>query len=72
MEFLKTIRTLEATQAIKEKPAMMILGEVDRALPQDFTIGCYKDLWPTGPLVTLPGIGHCLQEGAPETVSALT
>ena len=71
VDFLKTIRTPEATQAIKEKPAMMIFGEADRALPKDFTIGCFKDLWPTGPVVTLPGVGHFLQEDAPETVSAL-
>lgn len=71
VDFLKTIRTPEATRAIKEKPAMMIFGEADRALPKDFTIGCFKDLWPAGPVVTLPGVGHFLQEDAPETVSAL-
>lgn len=46
-------------------------GEADRALPQSFTIGCFKDLWPDAPVVTLPGVGHFLQEDAPETVSAL-
>ena len=69
--FLKSIRTPEATAAVKEKPAMLIFGEADRALPQAFTIGCFKDLWPNGPVVTLPGVGHFLQEDAPETVSAL-
>ncbi len=71
VDFLKTIRTPEATAAIKAKPAMMIFGEADRALPQAFTIGCFKDLWPDAPVVTLPGVGHFLQEDAPETVSAL-
>ena len=71
VDFLKSIHTPEATAAIKEKPAMLIFGEADRALPHAFTIGCFKDLWPNGPVVTLPGIGHFLQEDAPETVSAL-
>lgn len=71
VDFLKTIRTPEATAAIKAKPAMMIFGEADRALPQAFTIGCFRDLWPDAPVVTLPGVGHFLQEDAPETVSAL-
>ena len=47
------------------------MGEADRALPLDFTVGCFKDLWPNGPVVTLPGVGHFLQEDAPEAVSAL-
>jgi cis-3-alkyl-4-acyloxetan-2-one decarboxylase len=71
VDFLKTVRTAEATAAIKKMPAMLIFGEADRALPQAFTIGCFKDLWPDGPVVTLPGVGHFLQEDAPETVSAL-
>ncbi len=68
---LKSIRTAEAIAAIKEKPAMMVFGEADRALPQAFTIGCFRDLWPDAPVVTLPGVGHFLQEDAPETVAAL-
>ena len=71
VDFLKTVRTPEAMAAVKEKPAMLIFGEADRALPQAFTIGCFKDLWPNGPVVTLPGVGHFLQEDAPETVAAL-
>ena len=50
---------------------MYVHGEADRALPREFTIGCFKDLWPQGPIVTLPGVGHFLQEDAPETVGAL-
>ena len=69
--YLKTIRTQEATQALKDKPAMYVHGEEDRALPLDFSVECFKDLWPNGSVVTLPGVGHFLQEDAPETVSAL-
>jgi len=28
-------------------------------------------IWPKGPVVTLPGVGHFIQEDAPETASAL-
>ncbi len=70
-DYLKTVRTAEATAAVKAKPAMMIFGEADRALPMNFAIGCFRDMWPTAPVVTLPGVGHFLQEDAPEAVSAL-
>ncbi len=50
---------------------MYLHGEADRALPMAFSVGCFKDLWPHGPVVTLPGVGHFLQEDAPETVCAL-
>lgn len=71
VKYLKTIRTENAIAAIKQKPAMMIFGEADRALPQAFTIGCFKNLWPDAPVVTLPGVGHFLQEDAPEAVSSM-
>jgi haloalkane dehalogenase len=69
--FLKTIRTEQAINALKRKPAMYIHGEADRAMPMDFAVGCFKDLWPDGPVVTLPGVGHFLQEDAPEAVTAM-
>ncbi len=69
--FLKSIRTAEATTAVRAMPAMYVHGECDRAIPTEFGVGCFKDLWPTGPVVTLPGVGHFLQEDAPETVTAL-
>lgn len=31
----------------------------------------FKSFWPNGPLIYLPGVGHYLQEDAPETGSAL-
>ncbi len=71
IDFLKSIRTAEAVRALKQKPAMYVHGEADRALPIEFSVGCFKDLWPGGPVVTLPGVGHFLQEDAPEAVTAL-
>ena len=68
---MKTIRTPEAVSAVQQKPAMYVHGEADRALPIDFVVACFKDMWPAGPVVTLPGVGHFLQEDAPEAVSAL-
>ncbi len=69
--FLKRVRTPKAVEAVKAKPAMYVHGEADRALPMDWVIGAFRDLWPDAPVVTLPGVGHFLQEDAPETVSAL-
>jgi haloalkane dehalogenase len=71
VEFLKRIRTPEAMAAVRSKPAMYVHGEDDRAIPLDFGVGCFRDLWPDGPVTTLPGVGHFLQEDAPETVTAL-
>lgn len=71
VDFLKTVRTPEAVSAVKKKPAMYVHGEADRALPMDFVIACFRDMWPAGPIVTLPGVGHFLQEDAPEAVCAL-
>lgn len=71
IDFLKSIRTESAIRELKGKAAMYVHGEADRALPSEFTIGCFKALWPQGPIVTLPGVGHFLQEDAPETVGAL-
>ena len=61
----------EGIEAIRSKPAMHVHGEEDRAVPADFAVACFKDMWPDGPVVTLPGVGHFLQEDAPEAVTAL-
>ncbi|MGK2948366.1 MAG: alpha/beta fold hydrolase [Acidimicrobiales bacterium] len=53
------------------KPAMYVHGEADRAIPTDFAVGSFRSTWPDGPVVTLPGVGHFLQEDAPEAVVAL-
>lgn len=57
--------------ALGAKPAMYVHGEADRAIPTDFAVGSFRSTWPDGPVVTLPGVGHFLQEDAPEAVIAL-
>ena len=71
VEFLRSLRTPEAVAVVKKMPAMYVHGEADRALPLDFSVGCFRDMWPDAPVVTLPGVGHFVQEDAPEAISAL-
>jgi haloalkane dehalogenase len=65
---LAHITSLPALAAL---PAMYVHGEEDRAIPTDFAVGAFRSTWPNGPVTTLPGVGHFLQEDAPETVIAL-
>ncbi len=53
------------------RPAMYVHGEADRAIPAEMAVGAFRSTWPNGPVVTLPGVGHFIQEDAPETVVAL-
>ncbi len=57
--------------ALAAKPAMYVHGEEDRAIPTAYSVGAFKSTWPNGPVVTLPGVGHFIQEDAPETACAL-
>ncbi len=57
--------------ALAAKPAMYVHGEEDRAIPTEFAVGAFRSTWPHGPVVTLPGVGHFIQEDAPETACAL-
>jgi cis-3-alkyl-4-acyloxetan-2-one decarboxylase len=62
---------LDQLPTLAALPAMYVHGEEDRALPTDFSVSYFRSTWPTGPVVTLPGVGHFLQEDAPEAVIAL-
>jgi haloalkane dehalogenase len=62
---------LDNLPAVAAKPAMYVHGEADRAIPTEFAVGSFRSTWPAGPVVTLPGVGHFLQEDAPEAVIAL-
>ena len=58
-------------EAIRRKPAMLAEGMEDRAIPPARAIADFRDLWPTGPVVELPGVGHFCQEDAPEVLVPL-
>ena len=60
-----------AVEAVKAKPAMMVTGAEDRALPCEFAVASFRDMWPDAPVTILPGVGHFIQEDAPEIVTAL-
>ena len=60
-----------ALDAVKAKPAMMVTGADDRAMPLEFVVGSFRDLWPEAPVTVLPGVGHFIQEDAHELVTAL-
>jgi pimeloyl-ACP methyl ester carboxylesterase len=62
---------LPGVPAIKAKPAFMIEGMRDRAIPPALAIADFKGLWPDAPVIELPDAGHFLQEDAPETVVPL-
>ena len=57
--------------ALKKIPAMCVVGMEDRGMPPDWIEYRFRDAWPGGPVDKLPGVGHYLQEDAPEAVSAL-
>jgi haloalkane dehalogenase len=57
--------------ALGAKPAMYVHGEEDRAIPPAMGVAAFRSTWPNGPVVLLPGVGHFIQEDAPETACAL-
>ncbi|HEX2943938.1 MAG TPA: alpha/beta fold hydrolase [Rhodopila sp.] len=54
--------------ALKAKPALMIEGMLDRAIPPGLALADFEGLWPAAPVVQVPGAGHYIQEDAPEVV----
>jgi haloalkane dehalogenase len=56
---------------IAAKPAMYVHGESDRAIPMEMAVAMFRSTWPEGPIVTLPGVGHFIQEDAPVSACAL-
>jgi cis-3-alkyl-4-acyloxetan-2-one decarboxylase len=65
------VELLANLPALAPKPAMYVHGEEDRAIRTDFSVAVFRSTWPDGPVVTLPGVGHFIQEDAPETACAL-
>ena len=56
--------------ALRAKPAMMIEGMLDRAIPPALAIADFQGLWPEGTVIEVPGAGHYIQEDAPEVAVA--
>ena len=54
--------------ALREKPALMIEGMLDRAIPPALALADFAGLWPKAPVIQMPGAGHYIQEDAPEIV----
>jgi pimeloyl-ACP methyl ester carboxylesterase len=54
--------------ALRDKPALMIEGMLDRAIPPALALADFAGLWPNAPVIQVPGAGHYIQEDAPEVV----
>ncbi|WP_428540117.1 alpha/beta fold hydrolase [Rhodopila sp.] len=54
--------------ALRSKPAIMIEGMQDRAIPPALALADFVGIWPDGPVIEVPGAGHYIQEDAPEIV----
>jgi pimeloyl-ACP methyl ester carboxylesterase len=70
-EFFKELEEKHDVSQLQAIPAMCVVGEEERTTPAELRVFGFKSLWPNGPVVTLPGVSHFLQEDAPETVTAL-
>ena len=54
--------------ALRDKPALMIEGMLDRAIPPALALADFAGVWPNAPVIQVPGAGHYIQEDAPEVV----
>jgi cis-3-alkyl-4-acyloxetan-2-one decarboxylase len=54
--------------SLRDKPAILIEGMLDRAIPAALAIADFRGIWPDGPVIEVPGAGHYIQEDAPEVV----
>jgi pimeloyl-ACP methyl ester carboxylesterase len=54
--------------ALRDKPALLIEGMLDRAIPPALALADFAGLWPKAPIIQVPGAGHYIQEDAPEVV----
>lgn len=54
--------------ALRDKPALLIEGMLDRAIPPALALADFSGLWPTAPVIKVPGAGHYIQEDAAEVV----
>ncbi len=59
---------LDAVRAI---PAMLTSGDCDFGIHPEFAQADFRKIFPTAPIVPLPGVGHFCQEDVPETLVAM-
>jgi len=57
--------------AVKQKPAMLVSGDMDYGIAQDHAISDFRGLFPGAPIVKTPGVGHFCQEDIPDKLVAL-
>ena len=55
----------------RKKPAMLVRGTKDYAIPREVCLGEFRYLWPKGPIVELESAGHYAQEDVPEIIIPL-
>jgi haloalkane dehalogenase len=60
-----------AMDAVRGKAALLIQGEQDKNVPPFGAEMMFRMIWPSAPIVMVPGASHYLQEDAPETAIAL-
>jgi pimeloyl-ACP methyl ester carboxylesterase len=53
---------------LRDKPALLIEGILDRAIPVALAVADFSGIWPRGTVVQVPDAGHFVQEDAPEAV----
>ncbi|MFL5254824.1 MAG: alpha/beta fold hydrolase [Rhodopila sp.] len=54
--------------ALRDKPALLIEGMLDRAIPPALALADFDGLWPKAPVVQVKAAGHYIQEDAPDVV----
>jgi haloalkane dehalogenase len=54
--------------ALRNKPALLVEGMLDRAIPPTLAIADFQGLWPAGTVIPVEQAGHFIQEDAPEAV----
>jgi len=60
---------LDGVPALQAKPAILLEGLADHAIPPAQAIADFRSLWPDAPVVELPGVGHFCQEDAPDVLA---
>ncbi len=61
---------VDGVPALRSKPAFLLEGLQDHAIPPARAIADFRALWPDAPVVELPGVGHFCQEDAPDVLAA--